>query len=357
MTFVNGVMLIDAPASALNNSGEPILNARTDNTSAVKFIRANDGKTYPYVSAQAVRYWIRRTLEDLPASHWKKAPIRREDKVAYTDGNPIEWWDDDLFGYMRAPAKAESKKEAQEALTPLELNNKGKPRSVTRAAPLRISTFVSVAPVNITNDFGVMARQREDPVPFEHQFYRTTLHGLFSLDLDMAGKFYYSPRSGYQNLDAVRVEIARQKQLEHLEAEFAYRLPQAERIQRISSLLQALGDIQGGAKQSIHYTDVSPAVVICAVTRGGNHLFNYLFEEQRGVLKFQDDVFTASLADAGDRLLSPVYIGWKPGFSQQAQPKTDVLQAAKVEYELGTPRSVLKSLTKWISDNAAEWDK
>ena len=28
-----------------------------------------------------------------------------------------------------------------------------------------------------------MSRHEGDPVPFEHQFYRTTLKGLFSLDL------------------------------------------------------------------------------------------------------------------------------------------------------------------------------
>lgn len=356
MAFVNGVILIDAPASALNNSGEPIANARTDNTSAVKFIRANDGKTYPYVSAQAVRYWIRRSLEALPPEEWKAAPVYREDKVAYTDGNPIEWWDDDLFGYMRAPSKATNRKSVPETFTPAGQNEKGEPKAITRAAPLRLSTFVSVAPVNITNDFGVMARQQGDPAPFEHQFYRTTLHGLFSLDLGMAGKFYYSPRSGYQNLDSLRVEIARQRNLQHLEHELAYRLPKEERIARVSAALRALGEMQGGAKQSIHYTDVSPAVVICAVTNGGNHLFNYLFQEQRGALRFQDDVLAASVADAKGQLLSPVYIGWKPGFAQETQPTADVLNGAEAQVEVGTPRSVLDSLVKWIHDNAAEWD-
>jgi CRISPR-associated protein Cst2 len=387
MTFVTGALLIDAPASALNNSGEPIPNARTDNTAAVKFIRANDGKTYPYVSAQAVRYWIRRSLEKLPAEQWKAAPIKRDDKVAYTDGNPIEWWDDDIFGYMRAPAKegqnrASGKKNAVplELPTPAGVDKKGDAKAITRAAPLRISTFVSIAPVNITNDFGVMARQQGDPAPFEHQFYRTTLLGLFSLDLSMAGKFFYSPRSGYQNLDVYRVKLAQEKNLEHREAELAYRLPLAERLLRVNAVLNALSDMQGGAKQSIHYTDVTPAVVVCAVTRGGNHPFQYLFQEQRGVLQFQEDVLINSLADMKGQLLSPVYIGWKHGFSPEArqcamrlaqdQPKngardednSESSQPVKTDdkldkpFETGTPRAVLDSLTKWLGTNAAKWD-
>src|SRR5690349_13378673 len=103
MAFVTAMFLIDAPASALNNSGEPIPGARTENTSSVKFIRTKEGN-YPYVSAQAFRYWLRDTLESEEDIEWVKAPIYREEKVAYTDANPIYYWDDDLLGYMRAPS-------------------------------------------------------------------------------------------------------------------------------------------------------------------------------------------------------------------------------------------------------------
>src|SRR5215208_634135 len=102
MAFVTGLTLIDAPASALNNLGS-IPGARTDNTVGVKVIKAKDG-SYPYVSAQAFRYWLRTTLEGADFG-WRSAPIYREEKVAYTDANPLLWWDDDLLGYMRAPSK------------------------------------------------------------------------------------------------------------------------------------------------------------------------------------------------------------------------------------------------------------
>ncbi|RMD86997.1 MAG: type I-B CRISPR-associated protein Cas7/Cst2/DevR, partial [Calditrichaeota bacterium] len=92
MAFVTGLLLIDAPASALNNLGN-IPGARTDNTVGVKMIKTREG-AYPYVSAQAFRYWLRTTLEKGNFG-WKAAPIFREKKVAYTDANPIKWWDDD----------------------------------------------------------------------------------------------------------------------------------------------------------------------------------------------------------------------------------------------------------------------
>ena len=115
MSFISGLIILDAPASALNNAGADT-GAKTDNTVAVKKIRTPDG-IFPYVSAQAFRYWLRTTL-DTPGSEWIAAPIFREGKIAYTDSNPIKNWDDDLFGYMRAPSKKEEAK--NEKVSPLE---------------------------------------------------------------------------------------------------------------------------------------------------------------------------------------------------------------------------------------------
>ncbi|MCI0559449.1 MAG: type I-B CRISPR-associated protein Cas7/Cst2/DevR, partial [Nitrososphaera sp.] len=194
MAFATGLLLIDAPASALNNLGS-VPGARTDNTVGVKTIRTKEG-LYPYVSAQSFRYWLRATLENSDFG-WKKAPIYREEKVAYTDANPIEYWDDDLFGYMRAPSKrtsAQQKREADESRA----GETPTVETVTRLSPLRIGTLVSIAPLtDVTDDFGTMSRHEGNPVPHEHQFYRTTLKGLFSLDLMACGTFSYRHKTGY----------------------------------------------------------------------------------------------------------------------------------------------------------------
>jgi len=354
MSFITGMLIIDAPASALNNSGEPIPGARTDNTSSVKFIRTANA-AYPYVSAQAVRYWLRNTLETTDEIEWHASPVHREEKVAYVDGNPLIYWDDDLLGYMRAPSKRSKKEEDESALTPLE-DEQGKPTTVTRASPFRVSTFVSIAPVSITVDYGTMTRQDGDPVPYEHQFYRATLHGLMSLDLNMAGKFYYRRRTGFQNLDAVRRKLAEEQGLEHLEDEKAYRFNRAERLRRVQSLLYGLSRLQGGAKQAIHYTDVSPAVTILAVTTGGNHPFNYLFKERNGAPQFQNEAFAATLADARDQLLSPVFVGWKPGYLPEEQAKGTQISVDGVEIKLSTPRLAFESIADWLGQHQEVWD-
>lgn len=312
MAFVTGLWLIDAPASALNNLGT-IPGEREDNTVGVKAISTREGK-YPYVSAQAWRYWLRTTLEArVPA--WKSAPTYREEKIAYTDANPLLYWDDDLFGYMRAPSKRESAK-AQRQANQMFASATETTDTITRAAPLRVSTLVSLAPVSITSDFGTMSRHEGNPVPHEHQFYRATLKGLFSLNLAACGTFSYVERTGFRNLDEIRKRLAEDTpDIEHLAAQKAYRLPYAERLARITALFEGMAQLEGGAKQTLHYTDVTAPLVVMAVTNGGNHIFNHVVGTNA---KGQPIIKLAALAEAvtvnRDLLLSPLYIGWVQGY-------------------------------------------
>ena len=312
--------MIDAPASALNNLGS-IPGARTDNTVGVKLIRAKDG-SYPYVSAQAFRYWLRTTLEGADLG-WQKAPIYREEKVAYTDANPILWWDDDLFGYMRAPSKktsAEDKRKADASRA----SETPTTDTVTRVSPFRVSTLVSIAPVSITEDFGTMSRHEGDPVPHEHQFYRTTLKGLFSLDLHASGTFSYRQKTGYRNLDDGRVELAKGRGLVHLEGEKSYQLQSAERVRRISTLFEGMAQLEGGAKQTLHYTDVAPALVVLAVTKGGNHIFGHVVGANgRGLPELKMDALKEALTVFKAELLSDVYVGWVRGYLDDERAKLE----------------------------------
>lgn len=314
MAFVTGLFLIDAPASALNNLGS-IPGERTDNTSGVKVIKVGtlgrERQSYPYVSAQAYRYWLRTTAEKR-VEGWQAAPIYRDEKIAYTDSNPIRWWDDDLFGYMRAPKK-QTKEQQAASNSPQRATESVD--TVTRVSPFRVGTLVSIAPVDVTSDFGVMSRQEGNPVPYEHQLYRTTLQGLFSLDLNACGTFSYRNRAGYRNLDAIRLEEAVSHQLEHLPEEKSYRLPLKARVQRVQALFEAMSLLEGGAKQALHYTDVTPAFCIFAVTRGGNHIFGHLVDtDAYGKPVIRLDALREALTTMSDEILSPVYIGWVRGY-------------------------------------------
>lgn len=355
MAFVTGLTLIDAPASALNNLGS-IPGEREDNTVGVKVIKTKEG-SYPYVSAQAYRYWLRETLTSR-IHGWRSAPMYREEKVAYTDANPMLYWDDDLFGYMRAPSKKETAKAARAADTSrvgeTETND-----TITRAAPFRVSTLVSIAPVTPTSDFGTMSRHEGNPVPHEHQFYRATLKGLFSLDLSACGTFSYRNKTGFRNLDDVRTRLMQDvADHEHLEAEKAYRLPRNQRVERIKALFEGMAQIEGGAKQTLHYTDVSPALVILAVTKGGNHIFHHAVGANRqGQPEIKQQALREALTIYADTLLSPVYVGWVQGYQDEERAK---FEAFAKEFNgtliLCHPRTAFQSLMDGFEANSSWLD-
>ncbi len=347
MTYLTGLFLIDAPASALNNLGS-IPGARTDNTVGVKMIRTKEG-AFPYVSAQAFRYWLRSTLNANP--EWKAAPIYREEKVAYTDANPILYWDDDLFGYMRAPSKKSSavqKRKADESRR----DETPTTDTVTRVSPFRVSTLVSLAPVIITEDFGVMSRHEGDPVPHEHQFYRATLRGLFSLNIREAGTFSYQMKTGYRNLDNERQKQAEAAGLEHLEEEKAYRLPQSERLARITALLDGFAQLEGGAKQTLHYTDVAPPLVIMAVTKGGNHIFGHVVGADKNRLPVvKTDALAEALTVFQDDVLSDVYVGWTRGYLDEERAGFEAWASEQGNVQISHPRQAFQALRDALKDN------
>jgi len=353
MSFVTGLLLIDAPASALNNAAATG-SERNDNTVAVKSIKTRAGN-YPYVSAQSFRYWLRSTLEK--NKDWQSAPIFRENKVAYTDANPILWWDDDLFGYMRAQSTKKTAREKRDADVS-RASETPTTDALTRASPFRVSTLVSVAPVNITTDFGVMSRHEGDPVPYEHEFYRATLKGLFSLDLKASGTFSYRRKTGYLNLDQTRVDLAIERGLHHLEQEKAYQLSIEERIERIAALFEGIGRLEGGAKQGLHYTDVAPPFLMMAITSGGNHIFNHAIEHDVYHLPVISPTTVSEILRVfRDQLLSPIYLGWSSGYlAGQRGPIESALAESGVEYHSGHPLEVLALFVNDLrSDRGRKW--
>jgi CRISPR-associated protein Cst2 len=215
--------------------------------------------------------------------------------------------------------------------------------------------LVSIAPVNITEDFGVMARHEGNPVPHEHQLYRTTLKGLFSLNLRSSGTFSYRQKTGYRNLDDERIKQAKAKNLEHLEKEKAYRLSKADRIQRIAALFEGMSLLEGGAKQTLHYTDVAPALVILAVTKGGNHIFGHVIGAKNGQPEIKQDAFEEALTVFKDEILSPVYVGWVKGYLDEERSRFEAFAKGK-NIQIAHPREAYKALIEALKNNESWLD-
>jgi len=310
---VNGFTLIDAPHSALNMLGQEE-GAATDNQVVVKSIQRG-GQTYPYVSAQALRYWWRKALET--ECNWMMSPIDREKKIAFTQAQPWLYPDDDVFGYMRAQAEqipdvdkktGEVRKDAQGNI----ITKKGKNTTLTRVSPLKCSPLMSVLAQRPTRDFGTMSRHDGDPVPFEKQMYSTVLKGLFSLDLSALGRFEQSNKTGFQNISEDGLVVAASMGVQV--ADKVATLSAEDRRKRARDTISVLPYLVGGANQTLNLTDVTPKFVVLTVIRGGNHLFMHIVKEERGQVVLDVPALKEVLTAYRDRLETDVYIGRRAGF-------------------------------------------
>jgi CRISPR-associated protein Cst2 len=190
-----GFILIDVDVVALNNAGKSS-SSNFDNAVATKKIYKN-GRTHTYVSGQAWRYWWR---EALKVNHgWAMSPITRESKIAFTDANPIQYADDDIFGYMKAAKDVVRNEDGNPVV-----DKKGKEQkedvTVTRISPLKNSAIISVSTANTVENWSSMARQLGDSVPYSKEEYSAIMKGMFSLDLFQVGTFATYNKTGFKNL-------------------------------------------------------------------------------------------------------------------------------------------------------------
>ena len=323
-----GFILIDVDVAALNNAGKSS-TSNFDNAVATKSIYKN-GKKHTYVSGQAWRYWWRDTLQK--QLNWELSPITRDSKIAFTDANPIQYPDDDIFGYMRAQKVPKLDKEGNEII------KKGKTQmvdaTVTRVSPLKNSAIVSVTGVSTQENWSSMARHEGDSVPYSKEEYSAIMKGMFALDLTQSGTFSNYNKTGFKNLTGALQKEAiengatlvsdpyvKNSKGEHQQL---VRLEKSIRQNRITDTLKALKFISGGAMQTSNMSDVAPKFIILSTMTVGNHPFTHIVNNS-GIsgqnfnlnLKGIQEV----LIDFENQFEGKIYIGVRNGFLNREDEK------------------------------------
>jgi len=145
LTHVAGTFLIHAAGASLN--GAALGEGEGRNVAVPKTF--SDGRNQvPYVSAQAWRRWLRTTAVQegsWPASELQAIGWNSKGNVNKVAGqlNPVEFPEDDIFGYMRAQSGHDRRRVATE-----DEDEQGefdtKTRSVMRASPFAASLLVSL---------------------------------------------------------------------------------------------------------------------------------------------------------------------------------------------------------------------
>jgi len=349
--LITGTMLVDAPLSALNNAGTD-RGQVTENMMKVKAFRKGRD-WFPYVSGQAVKRWWRDTL--LANTGWKPSPIFRQvegaKQQAYTEANPLEYEEDDLFGYMKAV----------------------KPFTFRRVAPVKVSPLVSVEPAPPHIDFGVFARGEGDPVIYEQQLYSSILRGSFSVLANFVGRFGIGEMldiPGRELEPKVKEKKEEKKKEEQTKAlafiEYRNRiwakadeaglkedngvlmLPNEERATRVYETILALATLTGGAKITSYLTDVAPKAIVAAPLTVANHIFLYTLKTMNYKPVLDTEALKDVLDDYKDYLANgKIYIGVREGFmSKEAYTEAENFSYEGVVVVFGTPKQVLETLAK-----------
>ena len=147
LTHVAGTFLIQADGAFLNGAG--LGEGEDRNVTIPKTFRDGQRGEVPYVSAQAWKRWLRTTTiqeAGWPASEPQAIGWNPKGNVNKIAGqlNPVDFPEDDIFGYMRAQEGHGRRRAAEDEDEGDEEETGGKAKSVMRASPFAASLLVSL---------------------------------------------------------------------------------------------------------------------------------------------------------------------------------------------------------------------
>ncbi|MBX3253239.1 MAG: type I-B CRISPR-associated protein Cas7/Cst2/DevR [Chitinophagaceae bacterium] len=330
---ITGALLIDATATFLNGAG---LGVQEDKNRVIpktyKEKINNRTEEVPYVSAQSWRRWLRDTTNE--ENNWNPSELRaigegsekgNTNKIA-TELNPIEFPEDDLFGYMKAGAKGEE--------------------SVQRTSPFKSSILKGIKNMRTVNiDEAFVHLKEGTPLPYSTKFYSTHLEGFFNLEYYRLG--VYDNLGSKQELSSEVVEKHADKLIKSdLGGRFSrYELKNAveNRKNNAAGILKGLAYLRGGAKQAAFGADVSPKVLILAGLESANPIFNNLFigTGEKPILNI--DLLLELSKDYKDKLATPIYVGFRKGYLQN---EDEVNEKLKDGFILASPIEIVNQFTQ-----------
>lgn len=325
---ITGALLIDATATFLNGAG---LGVQEDKNRVIpktyKEKVNNRLEDVPYVSAQSWRRWLRDTTNE--ENNWNPSELRAvgdgsekgtTNKIS-TELNPIEFPEDDLFGYMKAGAKGEE--------------------SVQRTSPFKSSILKGIKNMRTINiDEAFVHLKEGTPLPYSTKFYSAHLEGFFNLEYYRLG--VYDNLGSKQELSSEMVEkhssILSKSSLGGKFNRYELKNATENRNNNAAGLLKGLAYLRGGAKQAAFGADVSPKVLILAGLESANPIFNNLFigTGEKPILNIE--LLIELSRDYKDKLVTPIYVGFRKGYLQNEE---EIIEKLKDGFVLASPVDIV----------------
>lgn len=252
-----------------------------DNINPIKKITLANGEELPYVSSQALRRALRDGLESLG---FQLSPIQEASAkkgAPKTMIKPVEYIDDDLFGYMDAsPSKEE----------------KGKGTSVVRTSPIRVEALVALTEYKGGLDYatnfmgkGLKTEKGDDIQPniFETEIHSGIYRGSILIELDRIG-------SG-QGFEKGEISLE-------------------EKQKRVLAFLDTFRNLWSSGRQSRFLADISPKFIAAAYMKVKNPIFLEAVNVDKNG-KVNVDTLESVITDYDKYIESHVFAGQKAVFT------------------------------------------
>lgn len=346
---ISGALLIDASAAFLNGAG--LGDGEDKNKVIPKTFKEkvnNRFEEVPYVSAQSWRRWLRNTTNEENVG-WSPSELRAikqsakgsTSKIA-TELNPIDFPEDDLFGYMKSAEKEKTEKtENDDSNEDKEEKKKEKGESIQRTSPFKSSILKGIRNMRaLSTDEAFVHLKDGSPLPYSTRFYSTHLEGFFNLEYYRLG--VYENLGSHQELMNSLIETNKNSLIKEPilyagKTFYKYTINNAEKLrkERTAGLLKGLAYLRGGAKLAAFGADVSPKVLILAGMESANPVFNNLFigTGEKPILNIE--AIKEIAKDYESKLATPIYIGIRTGYLQNESEVKELKNGFVVDSPVG----------------------
>ncbi len=210
------------------------------NISTVKKITTPNGQQIPYVSGQSLKYQIRKAWKEMGLAELLSDVKQAEKKVGvdFTAGEPNNYLDDDLLGYMIASSRENRR----------------------RTAVVRTSAAIGIFPFRNDRDLGTKSKEQTGGDVssrgniFETEIYYNYFRVNFMIELDRLGVYqdFELSKAGKGKTNNLSIE---------------------EKRTRLIHLLNAISNMWGGGKQSRLLTDMAPKFLAITFQNSKNPIF------------------------------------------------------------------------------------
>lgn len=352
--YIAGTFLIQADSAFLNGGqGSP---GEDQNVVSPK-IMWKYGRRIPYVSSQAWKHWLRDTLIEetqWPASRLRAIGWNNKGNTSKIAGmlNPIDFPEDDLFGYMYAYSKKkELPKEATEEQK--KVVNSLPEIQLVRAAPFTASLLSAIQTKGTLSkdEAFVHLEGDETPLPYTTQFYNADLNAIFGIDVSRLGVFdnlnesELDPKLAENGIKEGKLEILEPEKPKKGHAIYQRLDLNEYRKKIIVNVLSAISKLHGGAKMAQFGVDVTPKAFIFAGMSIKTPIFTNLFTPGKEKPVLNIDLLKELIDDYKDRIETPVYIGIRKDYLENDEQIQNLNEYNGIKIIIGTPINVCSKIS------------